>query len=119
MTAYEDVIDDLEKRIAHGMAEYGTPLLPHNGRHALWDAYEEVMDMALYLRQVILEDTYPSASWTLDRAEFPGIGDVVIKDVRHGWVANDGSYRVGVMYEQVLKLMVHVRAELSTRGKHD
>ena len=49
------VKDDLQARIAKGRAEYGEPLTTHNGRDALWDAYEEVLDLALYLRQAIAE----------------------------------------------------------------
>jgi hypothetical protein len=46
---------DLRARIAKGTAEYGEPLRTHNGRDALQDAYEEALDLALYLRQVIAE----------------------------------------------------------------
>jgi hypothetical protein len=46
---------DLSARIARGAAEYGEPLTTHNGRDALWDAYEEALDLALYLRQAIAE----------------------------------------------------------------
>lgn len=46
---------DMRARIAKGKAEYGEALTTHNGRDALWDAYEEVLDLALYLRQAIEE----------------------------------------------------------------
>lgn len=46
---------DLEARIAKGSKEYGEPLTTRNGRDALWDAYEEAMDLCLYLRQAIAE----------------------------------------------------------------
>lgn len=46
---------DLEERMALGVEKYGTPLRAHNGREALWDAYEEVLDLACYLRQEIEE----------------------------------------------------------------
>jgi hypothetical protein len=49
------VRDDLEQREQLGIARYGTPLQPHNGRDALRDAYEEALDLACYLRQVIAE----------------------------------------------------------------
>lgn len=49
------VIKDIEKRIAKGTAEYGEPLTTNNGRDALLDAYEEALDMALYLRQEMIE----------------------------------------------------------------
>lgn len=46
---------DLEDREQIGIARYGTSLQPFNGRDALRDAYEEVMDLTLYLRQAIEE----------------------------------------------------------------
>ncbi|MFC6017779.1 hypothetical protein ACFP2T_16380 [Plantactinospora solaniradicis] len=49
------VRSDLEVRERVGVARYGTPLQPHNGRDALVDAYQEVLDLACYLRQAIEE----------------------------------------------------------------
>lgn len=49
------VIADMRQRDEHGTAHYGTRLQPHNGRDALVDAYQEVLDAAAYLRQVIFE----------------------------------------------------------------
>ena len=46
---------DLQHRIATGTRTYGEPLHIFNGRDALWDAYEEALDLALYLRQAIAE----------------------------------------------------------------
>lgn len=46
---------DLEDREQLGIRRYGTPLQPHNGRDALRDAYEEALDLACYLKQVLLE----------------------------------------------------------------
>jgi hypothetical protein len=49
------VRDDLVERERVGVARYGTPLQPYNGRDALLDAYQECMDMACYLKQAIME----------------------------------------------------------------
>jgi hypothetical protein len=49
------VASDLASRLHAGINEYGVPLVAHNGRDALWDAYEECLDMACYLRQAIDE----------------------------------------------------------------
>lgn len=49
------VVADIRARIRIGTKEYGEPLKTFNGRDALWDAYEEVLDLALYLRQAIEE----------------------------------------------------------------
>lgn len=54
------VIADLEVRLQVGIQRYGTPLQPHNGRDALRDAYEEALDLAIYLRQVIAERDSPN-----------------------------------------------------------
>ena len=49
------VIADLKRRDAVGRKKYGTTLQSHNGRDALVDAYQEALDLAMYLRQAILE----------------------------------------------------------------
>lgn len=49
------VIRDMESRKAFGLAKYGTILQAGNGRKALKDAYEEVLDLAVYLRQELEE----------------------------------------------------------------
>lgn len=49
------VMADLEVRRAFGSEKYGTPLLTHNGRDALVDAYQEALDLCLYLKQALLE----------------------------------------------------------------
>ena len=50
------VIQDMEDRKAMGLKKYGTILQAHNGRNALIDAYQEVLDLAVYLRQEIEEN---------------------------------------------------------------
>lgn len=47
--------DYIEARKQTGIERYGTPLQPHNGRDALRDAFEEAVDLATYLAQVIIE----------------------------------------------------------------
>ena len=49
------VIQDMEKRNEFGREKYGVGLQPHNGRDALQDAYEEALDLCVYLRQAIFE----------------------------------------------------------------
>lgn len=46
---------DMEARDATGLRRYGTRLRPGNGRDALKDAYEEALDLVVYLRQAIYE----------------------------------------------------------------
>ena len=55
-TSMQDlVIADMEKRKALGLERYGTLLHPHNGRDMLQDAYEEALDLCMYLRGCIAE----------------------------------------------------------------
>ena len=56
---HDQVAADIAARKHIGIANYGQPLQAHNGRDALWDAYEECLDLAVYLRQAINERTGP------------------------------------------------------------
>lgn len=49
------VVSDLAERKRVGVERYGMALRAHNGRDALQDAYEEAMDLCVYLRQAIEE----------------------------------------------------------------
>lgn len=44
------VIEDMQQRDSFGREKYGTPLRAENGRNMLVDAYQEVLDLAVYLR---------------------------------------------------------------------
>lgn len=46
---------DLTARAEMGREKYGTTLRVNNGRDALMDAYQEALDLAMYLRQAIAE----------------------------------------------------------------
>ena len=48
---WELVIEDMKARDQIGRARYGTPLQVSNGRDSLADAYEEALDLVVYLRQ--------------------------------------------------------------------
>jgi hypothetical protein len=49
------VLEDMRARDAEGRRKYGVPLQPNNGRDALVDAYQEALDLVVYLRQAIHE----------------------------------------------------------------
>lgn len=49
------VRDDIADRDRSGFDKYGTRLQPNNGRNALRDAYQEALDLVVYLRQAIYE----------------------------------------------------------------
>ena len=49
------VVADLQFRRSQGITKYGRELQSFNGRDALMDAYQEALDLAVYLRQAIME----------------------------------------------------------------
>lgn len=49
------VIEDMLARDNVGRKKYNTPLHPHNGRDSLQDAYEEALDLCVYLKNAIEE----------------------------------------------------------------
>jgi len=49
------VKQDMTARDQEGRRKYGVPLQPHNGRDNLVDAYQEALDLVVYLRAAIYE----------------------------------------------------------------
>lgn len=49
------VMEDILKRKEIGQKKYGVPLQANNGRNALQDLYEELLDAAHYIKQKIVE----------------------------------------------------------------
>ena len=49
------VLADIAERDRAGAAKYGVRLQPHNGRDMLTDAYQEALDLAVYLRGATCE----------------------------------------------------------------
>lgn len=64
------VIADLEARSAEGLKKYGRPLEAYNGRDALRDMYEEILDAAQYARQLLQERAESMPTATIDHVEF-------------------------------------------------
>lgn len=54
-SVWATVIRDMAGRDAVGLRKYGRPLQAGDGRDTLWDAYEEALDLAVYLRKAIIE----------------------------------------------------------------
>lgn len=52
------VYNDLKERDRKGIETYGTSLTTFNGRNSLLDAYEEVLDLAMYIKQKLEEDKH-------------------------------------------------------------
>lgn len=62
------VINEMKERRLLGIERYGVPLQVGNGRDALVDAYQESLDLAVYLRQAIAERDGSGASGEALRA---------------------------------------------------
>lgn len=58
------VVRDLQARSDYGTRHYGTPLMTDNGRDALTDAYQEALDLVMYLKQTLLERAAARAAET-------------------------------------------------------
>lgn len=56
------IIADMRARDVFGRAKYGTPLQAGNGRDAIVDAYQEALDLCVYLKQVLVEK-YDGRVW--------------------------------------------------------
>lgn len=81
--------DDMRARHEMGVAKYGTALHVWNGRDAAVDAYQEALDLCVYLRQCFERVARPDPdhlsrpslglSWSLDRALrlAHGLGELV------------------------------------------
>ena len=50
------VLADRHARRLTGIERYGTPVQPFNGRDSLVDAYQEALDLVVYLRQRLDEN---------------------------------------------------------------
>lgn len=59
----DNVIADIEARKAVGLQRYGTLLQAFNGRDALMDAYQEVLDLCQYLRQCMEEGRWVNVTY--------------------------------------------------------
>lgn len=51
----DQVTKDIAARKELGIRRYGTALQPFNGRDALLDLYEELLDATMYIKQLLVE----------------------------------------------------------------
>jgi hypothetical protein len=59
---WELVVQDMQQRDNQGRQKYGTPLQASNGRDALVDLYQELLDACVYIRQEIERRSSVSSS---------------------------------------------------------
>jgi hypothetical protein len=52
----EHIAEDTEARIRLGEKKYGTRLKAHNGRDAMLDLYQEILDGCNYAEQLVIEN---------------------------------------------------------------
>lgn len=52
------ILADIRERAEVGRQKYGHYLETNNGRNPLWDAYQEAIDLVMYLRQALLEEDF-------------------------------------------------------------
>lgn len=52
------LVEQLREHTRRGIETYGKPLQTFNGRDALWDAFEEALDLCQYLAQALMERNY-------------------------------------------------------------
>lgn len=94
----ELVKKDLDSRVEVGKQRYGETLKSFNGRDALLDAYQEALDLTMYLRQTLDErDTISKMiKYQHEINEFPKIENVA--DAEHHI-----SMSIGELYKKVHK----------------
>ena len=54
--AMPEMREELAERVEEGIKKYGEPLKAHNGRDALIDGYQELLDAIMYFKQTLVED---------------------------------------------------------------
>ena len=52
----QEIAKDMQERHEVGVKRYGTALQPYNGRNPVVDAYQEVLDSIVYLKQALIEE---------------------------------------------------------------
>lgn len=73
---------DLVQRDKKGIQTYGHSLTTFNGRNSLQDAYEEVLDLAMYLKQKLEEDKHLlEKSISIINERLDKLGDTEIEKV--------------------------------------
>jgi hypothetical protein len=67
------VVKDMKDRDEWGRSKYGVPLQPFNGRNAIVDLYQELLDATVYCRQLIEELNQHQAELASVKAELKAI----------------------------------------------
>lgn len=77
-----EVVKDLLNRSDEGAKKYGTPLRVDNGRSALLDLYQELLDATQYIKQELMERTSRASSiGGLPTLELVGIANLIADSI--------------------------------------
>lgn len=96
------VIADIMARRELGIERYGDALRADNGRDAILDAYEEALDLAMYLKQALVEDHRGGMFWL---AAWSDELVTIIRDLdpeRGNERIDDAVERANAQYEEYL-----------------
>jgi hypothetical protein len=78
-----ELLKDIQQKAADGKVKYGTHLQTHNGRRALADLYQELIDACFYVKQELMERNGRDDKWT----------DIIDDSEWNNWVStNLGSW---------------------------
>jgi len=67
-TKYSELIPAIKARKEFGIEKYGVALQPNNGRPRWIDAWQEILDLIIYLKKEMIEE------WKLDIIDLEAIG---------------------------------------------
>ena len=74
-----EVVKDFKRRAEIGEKKYGERLRPFNGRDAFLDAYQEAIDLVVYLKQILLEQDCDNLALAKDHWK-EGLTKLLIKN---------------------------------------
>ena len=102
------VAHDITERAMAGRKKYGTYLQPFNGRNALVDAYQEALDLVIYLRQELYERTGKQKEEKIEDKESPRVcPEHPNAPIRHEWLRKYFDYVDGYTYDNGLDFDHH------------
>lgn len=94
----QNVIDlvsaDFEERASAGLKKYGTLLQVGNGRDALWDLYQELIDACMYVRQAIAEKETDTMDEIVSEQLFIDYFEFMAERI-HEWAKRKGFWEDG------------------------
>lgn len=93
------VITDIEERKRVGIERYGTPLQTFNGRDAVIDLYQELLDATMYVRQHIEERKRGTATVLLMRLR------VRVEALYENYIGPEGRGAARMVKAEVLKII--------------